>query len=85
VLVEGNRTVGNTGNGIHVQGSDHTISRNSVIDHGTGIRIEQTGNAVFHNSGSGNTTFIDDVPGSNDVGPPGSSATSMNPWANIQF
>jgi hypothetical protein len=83
-----NLSDGNGGAGIRATITDNRIESNSVTDNVTGISVVQIGNVVLKNTASGNTTNYAII-GGNAVGEilnaAGSTITSANPWANLEF
>lgn len=87
-LVVGNNCERNglsaVGAGVRATGGDNRIEANELTNADYGLRLEAAGNVVIKNSASGNSTNYSIVAG-NDVGPIGTAAASVSPWANLAF
>lgn len=75
-----------SGQPLVVHGRGNRIEGNNVVDSlDYGIHVVDPGNTIVKNSVS--NSFLDDykIVAGNDVGPIGTAATSMSPWANIVY
>jgi parallel beta-helix repeat protein len=78
-----NNAPAGTGAGIRVTGRWNRIDGNQLTSCNKGLRVSNTDNIVIRNYASDNTTAQYDIDAGNDVGPIGTAASSMSPWANF--
>jgi len=80
-LARGNACFGN-GWGMFIFGDGSTMEGNTIYANAVGLEVTHAGNFVYRNTFRANTSTLVVAPG-NDVGPLGSAAASVSPWANL--
>jgi parallel beta-helix repeat protein len=66
-------------------GGGNRIENNHVIGNDRGIDVDAAGNTIYRNTAKGNTILNYDIVAGNDIGPIGTAAAAVSPWANIAF
>lgn len=81
--VYGNNVRANGAAGIHATGNSNRIDSNNATSNARGFDVDVNNNLIVRNSARSSSVSNYDIVAGNDVGPIGTAAAAVSPWANI--